>query len=218
MICLDASRGHLLNFSHQKRFTMKVVSCLAYAGLLLAPALAFSQEVTRGDFNSHTYIVELATNGITWTAAEASAVGMGGHLASITSVAEESFVYSLASSSALLWPREGGDPNGPGIGPWLGGYQTTNGYAWSDGSIFSYSNFAAGEPNNYGGDEIGSCSCPTLAKSRARLERLPRRCNWRRHPPRGLTRTVMLSKSFRKQVPPAYFCSGWRSSSLAGGA
>jgi len=132
---------------------MKLISSLAHAGLLLAPALVLSQEITRGDFNGHTYIVELAQSGITWTAAEASAAVMGGHLASITSAAEEQFVYSLASSSALLWPREGGNPNGPGIGPWLGGYQTPSGYAWSDGSIFSYSNWAAGEPNNYGGDE-----------------------------------------------------------------
>jgi hypothetical protein len=147
---LDTSDRPLVVFPLNPR-TMKLISSLV--GLLVAPALVFSQEVTRGSFNNHTYIVELAPSGITWTAAEASAVGMGGHLASITSSAEEQFVYSLASSSPLLWPREGGNPNGPGIGPWLGGYKTMTGWGWSDGSIFGYSNWAAGEPNNYGGNE-----------------------------------------------------------------
>jgi len=67
-------------------------------GLLLAPSLVFSQEITRGTFNDSTYIAMLAPNGITWNAAEASAVSMGGHLASISSASEDHFVYSLASS------------------------------------------------------------------------------------------------------------------------
>jgi len=121
--------------------------------LLIAPLLAFAQPVIQGTFSNYTYIVVLATNGITWAAAETNAVAMGGQLASITSAAEDQFIYSLISSDASLWAWEGGNPDGAGIGPWVGGYRQAGSWYWSDGSAFSYSNWANGEPNDYGGNE-----------------------------------------------------------------
>ena len=70
--------------------------------LLLLPFAGFCQPVAQGTYGNATYIAVAATNGITWTAAEANAVAMGGHLASITSGAEDRFIYSLASADPLL--------------------------------------------------------------------------------------------------------------------
>lgn len=135
--------------------TVKILKLFLSSILLIGPSLAFAQPVAQGTFGIYTYVAIAAPNGITWSDAEASAVAMGGHLASITSVAEDQFIYSLVSSDASLWAWEGGVTNGAGLGPWIGGYRTTAGgpFQWSDGSVFSYSNWASGEPNNYGGNE-----------------------------------------------------------------
>jgi hypothetical protein len=128
---------------------MKTLKAVITSILLIGPSIAFAQPVIQGSFNNVTYIAVLAANGITWTAAEANAVAMGGQLASITSAAENQFVYSLASSDVSLWaPLSEG-----GIGPWLGGYNQAGSFQWTDGTPFSYSNWASGEPNNFGGDE-----------------------------------------------------------------
>jgi hypothetical protein len=75
---------------------------------------------------------------------------MGGQLASITSDAENQFIYSLTSSDASLWVPAGTQS---GIGPWLGGYRQGDSWAWTDGSAFGYANWSWGEPNNFGGNE-----------------------------------------------------------------
>jgi len=125
--------------------------------LLIVSSLAVAQPVAQGTFNFYTYIAVEAPNGITWSDAEANAIAMGGQLASITSAAQDQFIYSLVSSEASLWAREGGNPNGAGIGPWIGGYrQPANpggSFQWIDGAAFSYSNWANGEPNDFGGNE-----------------------------------------------------------------
>ena len=136
---------------------MKAINALLANFLFFGPLVALAQPVNQGTYGNYTYIVVLATNGVTWTDAEANAVAMGGHLASITSAAEDQFIYSLISSDASLWTREGGNPGGAGIGPWLGGYRQPNNpsgtFQWTDGAAFSYANWASGEPNDSGGNE-----------------------------------------------------------------
>jgi len=114
--------------------------------------------------NGHYYDVVSAPNGITWSAASAAATAMGGYLATITSDAENNFVFSLAEDPAYDVIA----PTNPlrAIGPWLGAYRTGSGpsdFAWVTGELFSYTNWASGEPSNSGGDEnnidyIGKCS------------------------------------------------------------
>lgn len=103
--------------------------------------------------NGHYYEAISAPGGISWTAANAasqtgSVNGIAGHLATITSMAENSFVFDQLANSPALWN---------GQGPWLGGYRDithplygTNplaGWNWVTGEAWSFANWAAGEPN-----------------------------------------------------------------------
>ena len=91
--------------------------------------------------NSHYYELVNAPN-LSWTDARAAAEAAGGHLATITSLAENEFIYNTL---------------GVGNRPlWLGGFQPPDfveppfddGWQWVTGELFSYTNWAGGEPNN----------------------------------------------------------------------
>ena len=96
--------------------------------------------------NGHTYDIVTSATDTTWDGARALAAGMGGYLATITSAEENVFVAALV--------------NGQGTGNleryWLGGYQTdpnsasepAGSWAWVTGEVWSYTNWAVGEPNN----------------------------------------------------------------------
>ncbi len=104
--------------------------------------------------NGHFYEVVPAGGPISWSAAEANAVAAGGHLATITSAAEQSFVFGLAQAVPSAF-----EPTGFQHGPWLGGFQAPGsvepgqGWQWATGEPFSYQLWDGGEPNNSGGVE-----------------------------------------------------------------
>jgi hypothetical protein len=105
--------------------------------------------------NGHFYDVISVPTGISWTGANAAALAAGGHLATITSTAEGAFVYDNLVNNAAYWNQE---PGGSDLGPWLGGYQTSdNGsqpaanWVWVTGETWSYTNWHSGEPNNFTG-------------------------------------------------------------------
>jgi hypothetical protein len=113
--------------------------------------------------NGHSYEPVLAPAGITWFAAHDAAVADGGYLATITSAAENDFVYNLISSSSY-WCQ----PTIPQdvFGPWLGGYQDhsapnfsepAGGWTWGTGEPWGYNNWWPGMPDNndgwFGGPE-----------------------------------------------------------------
>jgi len=128
---------------------MKTLQAVFAGILLIGPSIAFAQPVAQGTYNNVTYIAVLASSGITWTAAATNAAAMGGQLASITSAAENQFIYSLTTANPSLWAAF----SGGGIGPWLGGYKQGGTWHWTDGAAFSYSNWATYQPDNYGGNE-----------------------------------------------------------------
>ncbi|HSI32240.1 MAG: lectin-like protein [Phycisphaerae bacterium] len=111
------------------------------------------QWTTASGGNGHYYeAVFVGASGITWAAAEADAVARGGHLASVTSAAENAFVYSLVSDPSW-WHSSGG---GSYVGPWIGGTRpttSTTAWGWTDGSAWAYTNWAASQPTNTNGNE-----------------------------------------------------------------
>lgn len=105
--------------------------------------------------NGHWYNVISVPGGISWTAANAAANAAGGNLATITSAAENAFIYNNLVNNPIYWNQE---PGGSDLGPWLGGYQTSdNGsqaglnWAWVTAETWSYTNWHSGEPNNFTG-------------------------------------------------------------------
>ena len=101
--------------------------------------------------NGHNYLAVAVPEGINWHDAQVAAEAVGGHLATATSAAENTFIFSLVDS-AEFWVEF--PSNGWAFGPWLGGLQPPGspepdgGWLWVTGEAFSYTNWHAGQPNN----------------------------------------------------------------------
>jgi hypothetical protein len=87
------------------------------------------------NYNGHSYY--RSTGVATWTTARTNCSNMGGHLVTITSSGEQSFIYSL-------WPSG-----------WIGlTDEVTEGtWRWVTGETYSYKNWNSGEPNNSGNED-----------------------------------------------------------------
>jgi hypothetical protein len=116
---------------------------------LLVCAPAWSQLVqwrVADGGNGHYYEVVSAPGGVTWGNANLSAGNRGGYLATITSAAENAFIFKLAEQDETVWRS--------GYGPWLGGIQAqgssepAGGWSWVTGEPFTYLNWSPGQPNN----------------------------------------------------------------------
>ena len=92
---------------------------------------------------------------ISWTDAKLAAeeleyLGLKGHLATITSDAENSFLFNLLPDNSVNNPY------------WLGGFQdpelpeppTNSGWQWVTGETWSYTNWNGGEPNGVNEDAL----------------------------------------------------------------
>ena len=97
--------------------------------------------------NGHTY--ELTDTRTTWTAAEAEAEALGGHLVSINSQAEQDFLISTfladgtSTATVPLWIGLMGQVSQNSV-------SYTN---WTSGEALTYTNFNPGEPNDQQGME-----------------------------------------------------------------
>jgi len=87
------------------------------------------------NYNGHSYY--RSTGSATWTTARTNCSNMGGHLVTITSSGEQSFLYGL-------WPSG-----------WIGlTDEVTEGtWRWVTGETYSYTNWNSGEPNNSGNED-----------------------------------------------------------------
>jgi hypothetical protein len=87
------------------------------------------------NYNGHSYY--RSTGSATWTTARTNCSNMGGHLVTITSSGEQSFLYGL-------WPSG-----------WIGlTDEVVEGtWRWVTGETYSYTNWNSGEPNNSGNED-----------------------------------------------------------------
>jgi hypothetical protein len=87
------------------------------------------------NYNGHSYY--RSTSSAFWSAAKAACENMGGHLVTVTSAAENSFIFNL-------WPSG-----------WIGlTDEVTEGqWRWVTGETYSYSSWNSGEPNNAGNED-----------------------------------------------------------------
>jgi hypothetical protein len=105
--------------------------------------------------NGHAYEVVAVPGTVSWEDARAAAKTRGGDLATITSPAENAFVFALTDSDAYWINYDGHIP----LGPWLGGYQPlgspepAGGWQWVTGEPFVYTNWATGQPSNTSGED-----------------------------------------------------------------
>ncbi|MBE7173166.1 MAG: T9SS type A sorting domain-containing protein [Williamsia sp.] len=95
-----------------------------------------------GSYDGHGYY--RSANTYLWPVARdlsgyLGGAGVNGHLATITSAGENNFIHHYISSAH--------------ISPWIGLFSAgrLGRFRWVGGEALSYTNWAAGEPNNYGG-------------------------------------------------------------------
>lgn len=121
-----------------KTSTIHALSLLATATLLAEPNGIWS---SNSGGNNHFYEVLTTSSPISWTEARDFAAFRGGYLATITSSAENSFIFDLGLQSD----------------PWIGGFQSAGsstpqqGWSWITNEPFSYTNWYPGEPNDFPG-------------------------------------------------------------------
>jgi len=99
--------------------------------------------------NGHFYEPIAAPTGITWTQASEAANLAGGYLATITSQAENDFVFNLVDDEIFWFEWVSLQ------GPWLGGYQPEGSsepdgaWRWGTEEPFDYTNWFGTQPDNW---------------------------------------------------------------------
>ncbi|HKW29357.1 MAG TPA: LamG-like jellyroll fold domain-containing protein [Verrucomicrobiae bacterium] len=114
------------------------------------PAVGFVQWPTSIGGNGHWYkaVTNSTTNPLDWALADQAAQNAGGYLATITSQAENNFVFSLIDSPNFFKGR-----GGNGAGPAIGGINLISGtvpadWMWVTGEPWGYTSWYAGQPND----------------------------------------------------------------------
>ena len=108
--------------------------------------------------NGHWYKAVPGTNGLTWTLAEQRAWAEGGYLATVTSAAENAFVFGLVNTPAFFSPING---SGPALGAlqFQGATEPGGGWIWTSGESWDFAQWASGlgQPDNGGCSASQNC-------------------------------------------------------------
>jgi hypothetical protein len=126
----------------QKSFVISWVASL----VVVFSASQTRASIVNGPFSygGHDYYV--LSKG-SWTASEADAIALGGHLVTVNDAAENQFLIDNILDGVGL---------GHSFDPmWIGlsDAASENTFVWSNGDPFVYNNWKLNEPNNYNGDE-----------------------------------------------------------------
>ena len=114
-------------------------------------SLGFVQWKKANGGNDHWYKAVSQTTSISWRDAERIAEGLEGHLVTIQSDEENTFVSGLVSDSKFWVNWSGAE-----FGPWLGGrapdnrVNPTDGWNWVTSEVWSFTKWIPGEPSNGG--------------------------------------------------------------------
>ena len=117
----------------------KCIPAVAVASLVLGSSAQAQCAAGFVGFGSSCYAA--TSTSFTWQAALAEAQGItGGSLVAIGSLAENSFVRTTFANLGSVW-----------IG--LNDFATEGSFVWSNGEAVTFTNWAAGEPNQFGDED-----------------------------------------------------------------
>ncbi|HTW92360.1 MAG TPA: aryl-sulfate sulfotransferase [bacterium] len=139
-----------------RRYSWSFAALLVGVALIAGLAGAAPEPWVHPDGSIHYYDAINTPSGINWNVAWDSALGHGGYLATITSQAENNFVFSLIDSARYWYQRFGTNKL---AGPWLGGSKyfgysdPDSGWHWVTNESMGYRNWSMGQPDNQGGSE-----------------------------------------------------------------
>ncbi len=137
-------------------FSKSLATLVASVALLAGIAGAQPEPWVHPDGSIHYYHAMSTPDGINWNFAWDSALGYGGYMATITSQAENEFIFSLVDSSIFWYLRPATNRL---AGPWLGGTQDLgsqepdSGWHWVTDETMGFVNWSPGQPDNQGGNE-----------------------------------------------------------------
>lgn len=103
--------------------------------------------------NGHYYKAISVPTGVTWPDAKAAAEARGGYLATVTSAAENDFIFTLINDN-VYWKQVASK-----LGPWLGGQRVSDAqgpnanWQWITGEAWGYTRWAVNQPDNAGAHE-----------------------------------------------------------------
>jgi hypothetical protein len=97
--------------------------------------------------NGHWYEVVVVEEPISWPDAQAAAIAQGGYLATLTSEAENLFVFDLVCDTPGAWRHIAEWAQGP----WLGGsdVESEGNWQWVTGEPWDYTHWLSGQPDNW---------------------------------------------------------------------
>jgi hypothetical protein len=128
-----------------------LIRVLAFVSLAVFPASAqWVRWETSAGGNGHWYRPVPGFPGLTWTLADQVARAEGGYLATITSPAENTFVFSLVDAPQFWTGYNGSGPAFGGVQQ-NGAPEPAGGWTWAAGEPWIYSNWLSGQPDNYPG-------------------------------------------------------------------
>ena len=135
-----------VNQGHQKKMLNKITGVTAAAVVGIATTVAGAQSAAvqwrvEDGGNGHWYqCLRTTGSGEVWNVSHAAANALGGHLATLTSQQENSWVYELSVAQNAWSGRNG---------PLLGGYKLPdNSFRWVTDEPWSYTSWLPGEPSS----------------------------------------------------------------------